>query len=147
MALTLVCSYYFFEKCLSLPHLRWCPVPHVLRHGLQGFGGNVGTPSPAVGGVPGWRQKAAVSVLSWTEAGTSTFFKCQNHRKAPAGASGLGTRHKGRGNQPLWLLAFAALTARSVESLLILCQCFVGSILMALSLCDVPLQSPSYISG
>lgn len=108
---------------------------------------SMGTLSPAVRGVPSWRQKAVVSVLRWTEAGTSGFFECQNHRKASAGASGLGTRHKGRGNQLLWLLAFAVLTACSVKSLLILCQCFVGSILRALSLCDVPPQSPSYISG
>lgn len=47
------------------------------------------------------------------------FYKCQNHGKASAGASGSATRCKAWGNQPLWVLAFAVLTARSVESSLI----------------------------
>lgn len=47
------------------------------------------------------------------------FCKCQTHRKASAGASGSATRHEGGGNQPLWVLAFAVLTARSVQSALV----------------------------
>ena len=47
------------------------------------------------------------------------FSKCQNHRKASAGASLLATICKGAGNQPLWVLTFAVLTARSVQSALI----------------------------
>lgn len=50
MALTSVCSDYFFEKCLSLPHVRWYPVPAILWCGLQGFAGSVGTLIPAVWG-------------------------------------------------------------------------------------------------
>lgn len=60
-------------------------------------------------------------MLPWTNVGSSTQAKllCRNHTNASAGASGSATRCEGGGSQPLWVLAFAGLTAWSVQSALI----------------------------